>query len=309
MKKEVIVRLHASFEQLVRHDETGDEFWLARDLQDLLGYARWENFQGVVLRAEQLARNGVAEGRIARSCRTVSIGSGALRQLVDYRLDRNAVELLSVLATSFKLNGYFLARNEAVILGLLAKWADRRELAVQPQFRLEDSVFDLMIGNSILVEFDEPHHESSRQRRIDDTKRSVAQCAGYAVVRLGLSCDVVDAILAIEPLLEAQSAEVRNEADLILLQARLAAKANDFANEITNFNIKKDGLRSEPAITVEHVKNNRDVRGLLTQRGIEPESLPAAEDIKKIERRVQSETKKLPKARKAAAAKRNTPKA
>lgn len=75
----------------------------------------------------------------------------------------------------------------------------------------------------------------------------------------------------------------------------ITIKAKDFANEITNFNIKKDGLRSEPAISDEHVKNNRDVRDLLMQRGIQPEALPAAEDIKKVERRLVSDTRKLTK--------------
>ena len=74
----------------------------------------------------------------------------------------------------------------------------------------------------------------------------------------------------------------------------ITIKAKDFANEITNFNIKKESLQSEPVISREHVKNNQDVRDLLIQRGIEPEALPAAEDIKKIERRVQAETKKVP---------------
>ncbi len=78
----------------------------------------------------------------------------------------------------------------------------------------------------------------------------------------------------------------------------ITIKAKDFANEITNFNIKRDELRSEGSIAVEHVKNNKDVRDLLMQRGIQPEALPAAEDIKKIERRVASEAKKLPAAKK-----------
>jgi len=74
----------------------------------------------------------------------------------------------------------------------------------------------------------------------------------------------------------------------------ITIKAKDFANEITNFNIKKEGLRSEPAISHVHEKNNKDVRDLLMQRGIQPELLPAAEDLKKIERRVQAEARKLP---------------
>jgi DNA-damage-inducible protein D len=73
----------------------------------------------------------------------------------------------------------------------------------------------------------------------------------------------------------------------------ITIKAKDFANEITNFNIKRDDLRREDAITSEHVKNNQDVRKVLTDRGIRPEELPPAEDIKKLERRVKSEEKLL----------------
>jgi len=75
----------------------------------------------------------------------------------------------------------------------------------------------------------------------------------------------------------------------------ITIKAKDFANEITNFNIKRDDLATESAITIEHVKNNTDVRGVLVGRGIQPESLPAAEDLKKIERKHESEKKKLAK--------------
>ena len=75
----------------------------------------------------------------------------------------------------------------------------------------------------------------------------------------------------------------------------ITIKAKDFANEITNFNVRKDDLQSESSIASEHIKNNSGVRDLLKQRGIVPEKLPAAEDIKKVERRVDSEAKKLPK--------------
>ena len=75
----------------------------------------------------------------------------------------------------------------------------------------------------------------------------------------------------------------------------ITIKAKDFANEITNFNIKRGDLRTEPGITREHVQNSSEVRKLLAKRGIDPENLPPAEDIKNIERRVESEQKKLPK--------------
>ncbi|MFI4859196.1 MAG: hypothetical protein ACIAXF_00800, partial [Phycisphaerales bacterium JB063] len=74
----------------------------------------------------------------------------------------------------------------------------------------------------------------------------------------------------------------------------ITLKAKDFATEVTNFNIRKDDLQGESPITREHIKNNSAVRDLLIDRGIKPEELPADEDIKKVERRVESETKKLP---------------
>ena len=80
----------------------------------------------------------------------------------------------------------------------------------------------------------------------------------------------------------------------------LTIKAKDFANEVTNTQVKQQDLCDESGITREHVKNNKDVREILTSRNIFPESLPPAEDVKKLERRLKSEQKKLPQPPKAA---------
>ena len=69
-------------------------------------------------------------------------------------------------------------------------------------------------------------------------------------------------------------------------------KAKDFATEITIFNARQHGLSSESAISREHVTNNEAVRDTLLERGIRPETLPAAEDVKKVERRLASKEKK-----------------
>jgi DNA-damage-inducible protein D len=74
----------------------------------------------------------------------------------------------------------------------------------------------------------------------------------------------------------------------------IAIKAKDFANEITNFAIRRDYLHTEAQITREHIKNNRDVRRLLSRRKIVPEELPAAEDVKKVERRLESGSRTIP---------------
>lgn len=73
----------------------------------------------------------------------------------------------------------------------------------------------------------------------------------------------------------------------------ITIKAKDFAAEITNFNTKDKNLAGEDQITREHVKNNREVRNLLGKRGIIPENLPPAEDMKKLERRVKSSEKQI----------------
>jgi len=75
----------------------------------------------------------------------------------------------------------------------------------------------------------------------------------------------------------------------------ITIKAKDFATEITNFNVTQNDLRTQWAISGEHVKNNEEVRKLLVDRGIVPEELPPAEDVKKVARRLASEQKKLPK--------------
>jgi DNA-damage-inducible protein D len=67
--------------------------------------------------------------------------------------------------------------------------------------------------------------------------------------------------------------------------------AKNLATEITNFNVKKDNLEGEDRITDEHLRNNVEIRGVLSKRGIKPEELPPEEDIKKLERKVKKDEK------------------
>lgn len=72
----------------------------------------------------------------------------------------------------------------------------------------------------------------------------------------------------------------------------ISIKAKDFAAEMTSVNVQAKDLRGEPQISNEHIANNTAVRDMLVQRGIVPENLPPAEDVKKVERRLASEQKK-----------------
>lgn len=73
----------------------------------------------------------------------------------------------------------------------------------------------------------------------------------------------------------------------------LTIAAKNLATEMTNYNVENKDLSGEPSITKEHVQNNQSVRAMLGQRGIKPEELPPSEDIKKLERRVARDDKKI----------------
>ena len=73
----------------------------------------------------------------------------------------------------------------------------------------------------------------------------------------------------------------------------LSIAAKNLAAEMTNYNVEEKDLFGERDITNEHVQNNSSVREMLGKRGIQPENLPPAEDIKKLERRVKSQEKKI----------------
>lgn len=273
MKKEVIVRLHAAFEGLVQHDpETGMEFWLARDMQEIFGYNRWENFSNAIGRAKTSCKTaGLDEAEhFLDVTKMVDLGSGAKRKIEDIALTRYACYLIAQNGDPSKeaiafAQTYFAVqtRKQEVIeqrLGEVERLSARKKLTFSEK-ELSGIIFE-RLGDQ---------YSFGRIR----SKGDVALFGGKTTQEMKTRLSVP---------------EGRPLADFL---PTITIKAKDFANEITNFNIKKDGLRREPEISGEHVKNNHDVRDLLMQRGIQPEALPAAEDIKKVERRLVSETKKI----------------
>jgi len=273
MKKEVIVRLHASFEGLVQQDDQGGEYWLARDLQELLGYAKWENFAKVIDRARTACAGAgyEADDHFLDVRKMVDLGSGATRAIDDIALTRYACYLIAQKGDPGKdaiafAQTYFAVqtRRQELIeqrISEVERLSARKKLTVSEK-ELSGIIFE-RVGDQLSF---------ARIR----SKGDMALFGGHSTQDMKNKLGVP---------------ESRPLADFL---PTITIKAKDFANEITNFNIKKEGLRSEPAISHEHEKNNKDVRDLLMQRGIQPELLPAAEDLKKIERRVQAEARKLP---------------
>jgi DNA-damage-inducible protein D len=278
MKKEIVLKLHASFEGLVQHDdETNGEYWLARDLQELLGYAKWENFVKVIEKAKTACKSSGFDpvDHFLDVRKMVELGSGAVREIEDIALTRYACYLIAQ-------NGDPTKDAIAFAQTYFAVQTRKQELIEQRLTEVERLSARKKLSTS------EKELSGIIYERVGD-QMSFARIRSKGDVALfgGHSTQAMKAKLGVP--------DNRPLADFL---PTITIKAKDFANEITNFNIKRDELRTETRIADEHVKNNKDVRELLMQRGIQPESLPGAEDIKKIERRVASEAKKLPAAQK-----------
>lgn len=269
MKKEIIARLTKSFEELV-HTEQGMEFWMAREIQELLEYDKWSNFLNVIEKAKIACQNSsrIVSDNFADVGKMVPIGSGGIREIHDIKLTRYACYLIAQNGDSRKetiafAQSYFaLQTRKQELLEKRIEMAERLE-ARQKLSRTEREL------SAALYEHGVDDQGFARIR----SKGDQALFGGFTTVQMKRKLGVP---------------ESRPLADFL---PTITIKAKDFAGEITHFNVKREGLLREEQITNEHAKNNQDVRNLLSKSNILPENLPPEEDIKKLEKNLKKEGK------------------
>ncbi len=273
MDEKMIVKLKKLFDDIIHTSEDGEmEFWYARELQPLLGYSRWENFELVIKKAIIACEN--AGGNVADHFRgvtkMVSIGSGAARTVKDYVLTRYACYLIAQNGDSRKDEIAFAQSYFAV--------QTRKQEMIEDRIRL----IERLNAREKLKESEKRLSQNIYERGVDDAGFGRIRSKGDQALFGGFTTKDMKVRLGVK--------ENRPLADFL---PTLTIAAKNLATEMTNYNVEQKDLYGEPFITEEHVQNNSSVREMLGQRGIKPENLPPAEDLKKLERKAKKDEKKL----------------
>lgn len=275
MEKTDIEKRRMTLDDLARIDEeSGVEYWYARDIMGFLGYIQWRNFEAAVKKAMVSAESSKTAGEhhFAGVSKMVELGSGSKRKVQDYKLTRYACYLIAQ-------NGDPRKEEIAFAQSYFALQTRKQELIEERMAAL--SRIDI---RERLSEAEKELSRNIYERGVDERGFARIRSKGDAALFGGNTTADMKKRLGVR--------ESKPLADH-LPAVTLAAK--QLATEMTNHNVQEKDLQGEQPITEEHVDNNLGVRDLLGQRGIRPEELPPEEDVRKLQRRVASDERTLEK--------------
>lgn len=272
MKKEFISELFKKFEDAC-YDFDGIECWSARELQDILGYTQWRNFKNVIDKAQKSCEQAGEEAKnhFAEFSKMVEIGSGAQKPVEDIALTRYACYLIAQ-------NGDATTKSEIAFAQTYFAVQTRKQEIIEK--RLLDIA--RVTAREKLSQSEKKLSGIIFERGVDNKSFALIRSKGDQALFGGRTTNDMKRIL--------QVPANRPLADFL---PTLTIKAKDFATELTSHNVIDKDLKGDSQITKEHIDNNLAVRKMLQDRGVKPEQLPPSEDIKKVERRLESEEKKI----------------
>lgn len=270
MKSQEIIDLFRQFEE-VASDIEGVECWSARELQKLLGYSKWENFEKVIKKAKNACANAGEDidNHFPDVRKVIEAGKGAQHIVDDIALTRYACYLIAQNGDSRKEEIAFAQNYFAV---------QTRRAEVIEQRLLE---FERVKAREKLTQTEKQLSGILFERGVDNK--------GFGIIRSKGD----QALFRLSTLQLKKKMGIPDNRPVADFLPTISIKAKDLAAEMTGLNVQSKDLKGQNKIENEHIENNKAVRNMLTQRGIIPENLPTAEDVKKIQRKLENDDKKV----------------